>query len=624
MKTLTNVTLIKATFFTLGLLLVGLFIHAPSAHAAFPGTNGRIVYFFDPSGEISDFDLFTMDPDGSDNRQITNNWYNETHPKYSPDGQKILAESRNIREMFIINQDGTNQSDFIPGVAGFDIDGNWYPLGDQIIFASNRDGNYDLFRMNQDGTNQQKIMSTPENEDTPVISPDGSKIAYSLDENSIWVMDANGNNKVRISPSPLAVGTNAPAWSPDGQWVIFGYNFNIWKARPDGSGQTHLVSGSNPSWAPDGSRIVFSSDPRGGQGIIYTMNPDGTGLYSTGRIGGAPDWQSIPNPNQTPSASAGGPYDVAERGFASLTGTATDPNPGDTLTYSWDLDNNGTFETSGQNVTFSAVGLDGPSSQTVALQVCDNHNACATSQASVIVTNVAPTVGTITAPTDPTALNTQISTSASFTDPGMPDTHTATWSWGDNTTSVGTITESNGSGSVSGSHTYTTAGVFTVSVTVTDNDGGSSTSSFSYLVIYDPAPQGFLTGSGKYNSLVGWYTQDPQAQGEAKFGFQAQYDGGATPTGDTKLNIKDLNLVFLSTSYQWLVVSGNKATLKGNGTINGTGNYTFIVSAIDGSPDLLRFQIKDSSNNIIYDTQPNAADTADPTTSPTSGSIKVH
>ncbi|HET8549934.1 MAG TPA: PKD domain-containing protein [Bryobacteraceae bacterium] len=91
-----------------------------------------------------------------------------------------------------------------------------------------------------------------------------------------------------------------------------------------------------------------------------------------------------------PTANAGGPYSVSEGGTVSLNGTGSDPD-GDPLTYSWDLNNDGTFETAGQNVTFSAAGRDGPASQTVVLRVCDNKSACATSNATVNITNVAPT-----------------------------------------------------------------------------------------------------------------------------------------------------------------------------------------------------------------------------------------
>lgn len=377
-----------------------------------------------------------------------------------------------------------------------------------------------------------------------------------------------------------------------------------------------LLSGSPAIDAGDNSSCP-TTDQRG---VGFPRPSDGNGDNITICDIGAYEFQ---NPNQPPTANAGGPYSVNEGSSVQVTATGNDPENGP-LTYAWDLDNNGSFETSGQNVSFSASGLDGPDIRTIAVQVTDNGNLTSTDQATVNITNANPVVGTITAPTDPTLINTSINTSASFTDSGTPDTHTAVWNWGDNTTSTGTVTESNGSGSVSGSHTYTTAGVYTVSVTVTDDDSGSGQSTFDYVVIYDSNPSGgFLTGAGKYNSQAGWYTPDSQVGGEVKFGIQAQYNGGSTPTGQTKLNFKDSNLELKSTSYQWLVVTGTKATLKGNGTINGAGNYTFLASAIDGSPDLLRFQIKDGSN-VIYDTQAGAGDTADPITSLTLGSIHIH
>ena len=68
----------------------------------------------------------------------------------------------------------------------------------------------------------------------------------------------------------------------------------------------------------------------------------------------------------------------------------------------------------------------------------------------------------ITAPLDPAEVGTAINASANFTDPGILDTHTAEFDWGDGTTSAGTVTESDGSGSVTRVHTYATAGLYTI------------------------------------------------------------------------------------------------------------------------------------------------------------------
>ena len=78
--------------------------------------------------------------------------------------------------------------------------------------------------------------------------------------------------------------------------------------------------------------------------------------------------------NQPPTAGAG-PYTVAEGGQTTLNGTGSDPDT-DPVTYAWDLNNDGSFETPGQSVTFSAAQRDGPDTQTVVLQVCDDNGAC--------------------------------------------------------------------------------------------------------------------------------------------------------------------------------------------------------------------------------------------------------
>ena len=85
-----------------------------------------------------------------------------------------------------------------------------------------------------------------------------------------------------------------------------------------------------------------------------------------------------------PTVDAGGPYEVVEGGSVVVTATASDPEGGP-LTYAWDLDNNGSFETPGQSVTFSAAALSAPSSHTITVQVTDDTNLKAVDEAIVNV-----------------------------------------------------------------------------------------------------------------------------------------------------------------------------------------------------------------------------------------------
>ncbi|CAN5200901.1 hypothetical protein BH20ACI2_BH20ACI2_08700 [soil metagenome] len=101
-----------------------------------------------------------------------------------------------------------------------------------------------------------------------------------------------------------------------------------------------------------------------------------------------------------PTANAGGPNTVGEGGTVSLSGAGTDIE-GTSLVYAWDLDDNGTFENSGQNPVFSAAGLDGPTNRTVKLRVTDGAGLTAVSSTTVNVLNVAPTLISVSGPTAP-------------------------------------------------------------------------------------------------------------------------------------------------------------------------------------------------------------------------------
>ncbi len=273
----------------------------------------------------------------------------------------------------------------------------------------------------------------------------------------------------------------------------------------------------------------------------------------------------------------------------------------------------------------------------VTVSVTDKDKGTGSASTNQMVKNVSPTVGPITAPSDPVKIGTNVAASASFTDPGVEDTHTATWDWGDGTTSAATVTESNGSGAAAGSHVYSAPGLYVVNLTVVDKDGGQGQSPpFQYVVVYDPAA-GFVTGAGWFNSPPGAYTPNPGLIGKVIVSFTAKYQqGAATPAGHTNLRFAVANLIFQSSSYDWLVISGAKAQHKGTGTINGSGSYGFILTVIDGDlrgrggGDKLRIKIwdktksADGSAGVVYDNQIGAPDTTDPVTLLGAGSITIH
>lgn len=204
-----------------------------------------------------------------------------------------------------------------------------------------------------------------------------------------------------------------------------------------------------------------------------------------------------------------------------------------------------------------------------------------------------------------------------------------TYDWDDGTTTPGALV----SGAVyRASRTFDQAGVYTVTATV--ESGGLSDSASVLVVVYDPSA-GFVTGGGSIDSPPGAYVADAALAGPATFGFVSRYKkGAATPQGNTQFSFQAGDFQFESTSYDWLVVAGAKAQYKGSGMVNGTGNYGFLLTAIDGQlaggdgSDRFRLKVwdKTSGDAIVYDNSmgsPDDIDAAGP--QPLSaGSVIVH
>ena len=252
--------------------------------------------------------------------------------------------------------------------------------------------------------------------------------------------------------------------------------------------------------------------------------------------------------------------------------------------------------------------------------------------------NVPPQITRTLLPLAPAPLGSIAEALAQFTDPTLSDVHSASFGWGDGTSSNATVTPPgpNTAGVFAATHTFTQPGVYTITATVNDGVSSASRSSAAddpaYIVVYDPNG-GFVTGGGWVDSPT---TACPVlcqgANGKANFGFVAKYVRGANqPAGHTEFQFRAGGLNFASESYQWLVVSGMRAQFKGIGTINGGGTYGFLITAIDGALDPLnqtdRFRIKlwdiSAGGTIVYDNQMGNVDEADPTTAIGGGSIII-
>jgi hypothetical protein len=189
------------------------------------------------------------------------------------------------------------------------------------------------------------------------------------------------------------------------------------------------------------------------------------------------------NANQVPTADAGGPYQINEGGSLTLSAAASADPDHDTLSYAWDINNQGTFTTaSGVTPTLTwaqlqSLGVNDEGTYTIRVQVSDGRGGVSTASTTLTVNNGAPTVSAGTAAT----INegTTFARTGSFSDPGA-GTWTATVDYGDG--SGATPLTLNPDHSFNLSHLYANNGSYNVTVTLTDDDGAAGTATFGVTV----------------------------------------------------------------------------------------------------------------------------------------------
>ena len=306
----------------LALLLAFAPMTMPVAHAAYPGTNGKIAFTKSVSGNE---DIYVMNADGSNVTRLTTNAAVDQAPRWSPDGSKIVfASTRDGNyEIYAMNADGSSQTR-VTNNSALDANPSWSPDGSKILFYSQRDGNDEIYIMNADGTKQTNLTNNPAGDVVASFSPDGTKIVFqSLRSGTghIYVMNADGSNVTPLTSGSYHDGS--ANWSPDGTKIAFhsdrvgNPNTEIYTMNADGSAQTQRTSNvgqdTSPAWSPDGTKIIFVGTPSNQE--IFVMNEDGSGqtnLTGTSDTESAADWQ----PNYNIAMYPG-------RSFETVSGTST-------------------------------------------------------------------------------------------------------------------------------------------------------------------------------------------------------------------------------------------------------------------------------------------------------------
>jgi Tol biopolymer transport system component len=320
-----RISVVAATLIAAG-LLVALVAATRPAEAAFPGTNGPIVFASDrvtATNPTGDFEIFTMTPEGTDVTQLTNNTALDYDPAWNPGGTQIAFHTNrdggNL-EIYTMEANGDNPTRLTNNGA-FDGLPAWSPDGTQIAFQSTRDANSEIYKMDtvdsdndDNGDNPTRLTNNGAFDSAPAWSPNG-KIAFYSErdgDREIFVMRANGSRQTRLTKN-LSYEDSFPSWSPNGKKIAFASNrinasnqdgdFEIFVMNADGTRQrnrtknTVLQEGA-PVFSPDGTQIAYESSD--GDREIFTMDANGSNqtnrTSNTTANDDAPDWQPIPSP----------------------------------------------------------------------------------------------------------------------------------------------------------------------------------------------------------------------------------------------------------------------------------------------------------------------------------------
>lgn len=309
------------------------------AEAAYPGKNGKIIFWSDRSSGPG---LYTILPGSAAAVKVPGSSAGESQAVWSPDGTRIAfqSSSSNSKEISVMNADGSGRTFLTSTNTIAEQEPTWSPDGNRIAFvagtsASDATTDLEIWVMDADGSDLVQMTDTAQGvRDTqPAWSPDGNRFAFlsegrATDTNSnVYVMDANPltNDATNLTPNDgttnpvYQYNDEDPSWSPDGARIAYSTKTDVWTMdATDGSAKVNLTAGdgggSQPTWSPDGESIAYVRD-----GNIWKMDANGgnkVAVDTTLRKDEKPDWQQDSLPPQTTITA--GPPSITRGTAASL------------------------------------------------------------------------------------------------------------------------------------------------------------------------------------------------------------------------------------------------------------------------------------------------------------------
>ena len=163
---------------------------------------------------------------------------------------------------------------------GDDIGSAYSPDGSRIAFASNRDGNYEIYVVDADGTNATRVTTTEANETEPAWTPDGQRIVFQSDASGapqVWIMNADGSGQRALTDGPANM---EPAVSPDGSTIAFSSirdgNYEIYLMDVDGENERNFTNTATsihervPAWI-DSATLAYLREERSARSATWVV-----------------------------------------------------------------------------------------------------------------------------------------------------------------------------------------------------------------------------------------------------------------------------------------------------------------------------------------------------------------
>jgi TolB protein len=275
-----------------------------AAASAGSGPSGKIV-FASASGAGGNGQIWVMNANGSRRHPVSPATSNAGAPALSHDGMRIAFVRRGAVYAMSVTGAKVRRLTF----SGSSTEGApaWSPDGRWVAYSSYRNGRSAIWKMRADG-GRKTLLAAGKTLDVPSWSPDGMRLAYAGVNGQIWVMNADGSGKHRLTRTASGKGVDwAPSWSPDGRRIAYESDVGtgprdltneIWVIGADGSHPVRLTHNSlnddRPVWSPDGNWILFSSQrPHPGIAHLWLMRPNGKALHRVTPWAGeqyAPSW----------------------------------------------------------------------------------------------------------------------------------------------------------------------------------------------------------------------------------------------------------------------------------------------------------------------------------------------